>query len=565
MFLLNKLFNNIRFGVIQVNVNGELIYVNKVAEELFNMSADCLKQKKILNIIPNSNIIAKIKSKQPKISLNKSVDHLLMIEISYGDIDFGSILIANQKDYFHLEQFYKDLKKSKHDLESLMELSGELVTITDGEGRVLRVSAQCEKMMGVKENEFVGKTVYELEREGILNFSSTAIVLKTKKMCKVTQVTKPGKRLFVRGYPIFNSRGKLVKVINISKDITEEYKLKQSLQETENLLKIYQRELRKIESRHQDLVMKSEKMKEIFDLIHRIADLDVTVLLLGESGVGKGMIARLIHDISLRKNKPFITINCGAIPETLIESELFGYVKGAFTGGHEKGKQGLFMAANGGTLFLDEIGELPLNLQVKLLQAIQEKRITPIGQTEPIDIDVRIITATNRNLAQMVKEGKFRKDLYYRLNVIPVNIPPLRERKQDIPLLVEYFLDKYNKKYNQMKYIDKEVIQLFMDYKWEGNVRELENTIERLVVTVTDDTITIDHLPHRLHQDLIYSSEGSTLKQLMEAYEKKILIETLKSSKTMNEMSKKLGVDVSTISRKIKKYRINVAEMQTQL
>lgn len=558
--------DNFNFGLITVNIDGDILYTNKIGKELLQIENSMVRDRKILSLIPNSNIISLIKRQSTMLSIIEFDKDLILVEMPNSDKITGTILLFKEKDYQEFHEYFGSISKPSEDLESLMNLSGELVTITNSEGIVLRVSAKCESMMGIKEQEFVGSSAFDLQNQGFLNCSSTVQVIKTGKMCEITQITKAGKRLFVRGYPIFDTDGKLKKVINLSRDITEEYKLKTSLEETKQLVNFYQNQLTKMQAKDKDFIIKSKSMLEIRELAHRIADVDATVLLLGESGVGKDVIAHMIHEISTRRNHPFVRINCGAIPENLIESELFGYSKGTFTGGNREGKQGLFVAANKGTLFLDEIGDLPYNLQVKLLQAIQEKQITPLGETTPVEIDVRIIAATNQDLELLVSENKFRKDLYYRLNVLPIHIPPLRKRKDDIPLLIDHFLKKFNKKYNDVKIIDKEVIRLLVEDKWEGNVRELENTIERLVITTPGNQIKIQHLPEdKLKKELDASLSGTGLKEMMDAYEKRILIKAAEHSSSLKEISENLQVDISTISRKVKKHGINIAKTQNVL
>ncbi|MEH7376472.1 sigma-54 interaction domain-containing protein [Neobacillus drentensis] len=307
-------------------------------------------------------------------------------------------------------------------------------------------------------------------------------------------------------------------------------------------------------------------MEAIYELSCRVANVDATIFLNGETGVGKEVLARTIHNLSNRKDAPFIKVNCGAIPESIMESELFGYGKGTFTGGNKDGKKGLALAAHKGKLFLDEIGELPLNLQAKLLQLLQEKQFTPLGETKPVQVDVRFIAATNRNLEEMVRQGIFREDLYYRLFVIPITIPPLSQRKEDIPFLITHFLEAFGQKYKLYKTLDKEVIQFFIDYEWKGNVRELQNTIERLVLTSSTKHIELKDLPDKLVMS-IGKPTGSVAKTLnlkheVEQFEKQMIIQALETSSTMKEASKKLGVDASTITRKVQKYNINIAKLQ---
>ncbi len=248
------------------------------------------------------------------------------------------------------------------------------------------------------------------------------------------------------------------------------------------------------------IVGKSHRIAEIFSTIAKIADYKSTVLLIGESGTGKELVARALHDLSVRKKAPFVPINCGAIPATLLESELFGHVKGAFTDA-SRTKKGLIEEADTGTLFLDEIGELPLQLQVKLLRFLQEEEIRRVGDTKPIHVDVRVVAATARDLAEMVKQGGFREDLYYRLNVLQLRIPPLRERKDDVPLLVDHFIAKYGLRLGRGSMsISRDALRMLIDYHWPGNVRELENTIERAMVLADSDRIEVANIPDKLRE-----------------------------------------------------------------
>ncbi len=259
----------------------------------------------------------------------------------------------------------------------------------------------------------------------------------------------------------------------------------------------YHRLKQEIEKKYsfENIISKNKKMKEIFVLIEKVAPLDSTILITGESGTGKDLLAKAIHYRSNRKDKPFVSINCASIPETLLESELFGYKRGAFTGAVAN-KKGLFQEAKGGTLFLDEIAEMPLSLQAKLLRVLQDKKVRALGETKEELIDVRIITATNHNLLKEVEEGRFREDLYYRINVINIEVPPLRKRKNDIPVLAKHFLNVYNEKTGkQIKGIDRELLEIFYNYDWPGNVRELENIIERLVILEDTDTLSSSNLP----------------------------------------------------------------------
>ncbi len=304
----------------------------------------------------------------------------------------------------------------------------------------------------------------------------------------------------------------------------------------------------------QQIIAESPQMKQILETAKKVAYFDSTVLITGESGTGKEILANFIHKNSRRRNKPFVPINCGAIPSELLEAELFGYKKGAFTGATYD-KKGLIEEANGGTVFLDEIGELSLDLQVKLLRVLQENEIKPIGSNKAKKIDVRFIAATNRNLEEMMREGKFREDLYYRLNVIPIHIPPLRERKADIIPLATYFIERLCKKYNlPLKKLSKKAIETLLSHDWKGNIRELENTIERAVLT--SDSITIENIPVSVSK-LYTQSPINTFHKEKEKFERLYFEKLLEISKGNISLASKIsGLTRAQIYRKIKKYNI---------
>ncbi|MCM3715725.1 sigma 54-interacting transcriptional regulator [Alkalihalobacillus oceani] len=550
-------------GVLVVDCKGTILFANKFAQ-IRLMKVENPSMLTIQHLLPTSNIIRVIKNGRHEVNQLELDDSYYLLEFPLEKGDRGVIILVPENVFQNIIEKSPAYTSLLQETESIMNLSGELVTITDHNGIVLRVNNTCEKIMGIKEYDFVGRSVLDLQKSGVVNLSSTAKVLETNQKVTLQQVTKSGRRLLVNGYPIFHNDGELSKVINISKDITEIGDLKAKLEETNRTLTYYQEELLKLQHKGNDLIFKSKSMEEVYGLASRIANVDATVLIQGETGVGKEVLARTIHNLSSRRDKPFVKVNCGAIPETLIESELFGYAKGTFTGGNSNGKVGLVQAANHGTLFFDEIGELPFNLQAKLLQVLQEKQFTPLGTTKNINVDVRFITATNRKLEEMVKEGTFREDLYYRLFVIPITIPPLAERKQDIPFLLNHFIERYNQKYKQAKSFDKDVIEFFMELDWKGNVRELQNTVERLVVTVPENRIQIHHLPENLagEKPMRFSTRNLNLKSAMDEYEKSLIIEALKSSSTLKEASEKLGIDPSTIGRKIKKHSIEIAKLQ---
>jgi len=467
---------------------------------------------------------------------------------------------AEDKKYDKLLKELNYYKQTYEELELIMDATFDQITITDGKGVLLKVSNNCKEIFGVSENEMLGKTVYSLSKKGVFSPSITAEVLKRKDKTTIIQETASGKRLLVTGAPVLNDQGEITKVVNISKDITEFERVKKQLEETEYLLEWYRDEIKRNEVKDKDIVVgNSNIMKSILELIDHICNMDTTVILLGETGVGKSFIAKTIHKMGKMRTQPFVQINCGAIPENLIESELFGYVEGAFTGAVKKGKKGLLEAAGKGTIFLDEIGELPVQMQVKLLHVLQERQAYRIGGTEPFDIKARIISATNKDLKELIKEGKFREDLYYRLNIVPIYIPALRERREDIPIFLNYFLAKFNQKYNLSKQISLNAYKTLSAYNWPGNIRELENTVERLVVTSNKGVIEESHISETIANlpKFVYDiDESMSLKMATEEFEKQILLKSMEKYKTTRKVAEVLKIDQSTVVKKMKKLRL---------
>lgn len=472
-------------------------------------------------------------------------------------------LVFESNDIEACKSVYKDLVE---EFQAILDSSADGIHITDGKGVTLRFNKSCERIDGVKADYVIGKNMEELVAEGIYSESVALAVIREKKQISMLQQVN-GKEVIGTGTPIFKD-GELYRIVINSRDITELRDLKRSLQEAKLVNEKYQQELEIMSSKdkaaNSNIIYNSNKMDKIIDLALRVAKVDSTVLIEGESGVGKGVISYFIHKNSLRYKKPFIKIDCGAIPENLLESELFGYEKGSFTGANKEGKVGLIQLANEGTLFLDEIGELPLNLQVKLLSVIQNKELTRVGGIVPVPVDIRIIAATNRNLHGMVKEKKFREDLYYRLKVVPISIPPLRERKEDIVPLVLNFLDIVNKKYHYNKKISPEAMRILSNYDWPGNVREVENLIERLVVTTNDDLIMAKDIldcqctPLKNCEGFEINNIGNYKKMIAE-YEKNLLLNVMRQCKSTREMADILDLDSSTIRKKFKRLGLRLA------
>ncbi|MBS4026949.1 MAG: sigma 54-interacting transcriptional regulator [Clostridia bacterium] len=463
-----------------------------------------------------------------------------------------------------IRQELESLGEVVRELEAIFNSSYDEIFVTDGEGITLRVNEAGLRYYGVKADEIVGKHVSELEEQGFFSPSVTPMVIKERKRVTSIQTTKAGQTLIVTANPVFDKQGNIIRIVTNSRDITELTSLRQRLEDVEKLKDIYRTEIAKLRRERlgaAEIISASSIMEHVLDVAEKVANVNSTVFVQGESGVGKGIIAFRIHQLSKRKAGPFITINCGAIPENLMESELFGYEGGAFTGAKKGGKKGLIELAQGGTIFFDEVGELPLSLQVKLLSVIQDKKLMRVGGNNYIDIDIRIIVATNKNIQELVKENKFREDLFYRLNVVPITVPPLRYRKEDICLLVDCFVSRFCEKYELQKSFLDETKEVLTKYSWPGNVRELENVVERLLVTVDSTEILPGHLPeYILHTDggneRVFVTEICTLKSAVEEVERQLLKKALAKYKNTYRMAEALGVNQSTVVRKLQQHQI---------
>jgi PAS domain S-box-containing protein/TyrR family helix-turn-helix protein len=448
---------------------------------------------------------------------------------------------------------------SYQNLMAILDCLPDGIAVTNNRGEYLLVNRAYEALVGVKANEILGKSVQYLLDKGYISAPAvTHLVLREKKRVSIIQKMKlTGKELLLTGNPIFDGNGNIALVASTLQDVTELNQTKEELERRSRESQVFQAELNRL--RHQqkkdNLIFRSKAMAQVVELAERVAPFDTTILLTGESGVGKEIIARLIHNLSPRASAPFVEVNCAAIPPGLIEAELFGYEEGAFTGARKKGKPGLFEVAHQGTLFLDEVAELAPQTQADLLRVLQNKKVRRVGGTALIEVDVRIIAATNKNLAEQVQKGAFREDLYYRLNVVPITIPPLRRRKEDIVPLVVYFLEKYNRKYGLNKTIAPEVLQSFFAYDWPGNVRELEHTVERLLLTSPGPEITLASLA----QPTVPGKpelEFLSLNGYLESMERQLLENLFRSLPSTRQLARVLRVNQSTVVRKLRKYGI---------
>ena len=431
--------------------------------------------------------------------------------------------------------------------------------LSDAEGVILWVSENYEKNFGFAHGSIVGKSAFDLEQDGTFNPCITAEVLRQKKKITTTQtINRVHKNVMTVGIPLFDKAGALKYAVCFNTVSMEQINvIQQNYRNLQNSLQQYTQEIAELRIRatSTSIVVKSAAMQRLWTLIQNTANTKVNILITGETGVGKSAIAKAIHNMSSRANGPFIEVNCAVLHENLIESELFGYEKGAFTGAASGGKIGKIELANHGTLFLDEIGELPHHIQSKLLQLIQEKTIERLSGTRRIELDFRLLVATNRNLEEEVQRGLFRSDLFYRLNVIRIHIPPLRQRPEDILPLAHQFLERFCGEYGKQLALSPRFVAFLEQYPWPGNVRQLENLMERLVITAQDPILDVTALPVEFTGgDTPLPAPTGTLAERMDAFEGQIIRDSYRRCGTTVAVAKELGISQATAARKIAKY-----------
>lgn len=441
-------------------------------------------------------------------------------------------------------------------MEDILNSMSDGIFIADRNGVTLAVNKTYEEIFGIPSHEVVGRYVGDLVKDGTFSDSVILPVIQSKSSVTKLLRTRNGKEALVTGKPIFNQAGDLVMAVTNVRDISDLNALQYELQRERSLSE----SILKNNSQAENIVVKSPAMKRILEYAEQIAPFPTTVLITGETGAGKDVVANYIHRHSNRADKPFLKLNCSSIPENLIESELFGYNAGAFTGANKNGKPGLFELADGGTLLLDEIGDMPLYLQVKLLRVLQDGEIQRLGGSKVKKVDVRLIAATNADLESLSETGQFRKDLYYRINVVSIHVPPLRQRREEISFLAEHYLYRYCQNYGLNKIYAPEVLQCFNQYDWPGNVRELKNIVENLIVSNSGPILTLDYLPQSFLKgfkpEILQKEQQSTLRAITEITERSLISQALKETGGLRGAARVLGMNHSTLYRRIKKLGI---------
>lgn len=561
--LLKFLLDSLEEGVLVVDKKNNFSYGNKAFLDILNIKRKDLQDKEFPNCIRDEKIrqyFTQGKGEKEFIHNNK---HIKMSSIPYVDRgqDLGYVFILNDITVIKDSKTeLKELKNSLDMIEDILEYAYEGFVLVDREGKIVKMN--YEKLMGLKEEENIGRPVEEV----IENTRMHLVVKSGKKELRDVQRIQ-GYDMITNRIPIIKN-GEVIGAVGtvLFRDASEVKELARELMELENKITGYKGEIERLQdSRYSfdNIKTQDPKMEYLKKVARKASQSNSTVLILGESGTGKEMFAQAIHRASYRKSEAFVPINCAAIPRELLESELFGYEGGAFTGAKREGKPGKFELANGGTIFLDEIGDMPLEMQAKILRVLEERQFERVGGYEKIPLDVRVIAATNEDIEEAVKEGRFREDLYYRLNVITIDIPPLRERIDDIPILCEELLDYLAKEFNSAKKtVDENTIKIMKNYHWPGNVRELRNVLERAMNFSYGNTILPNHLPERILANSrleIDLEEIQPLHEVVAKAEEEAIVNALKKTRgNKTEAARKLGIHRTALYKKLNKYKLDL-------
>lgn len=534
-------------GIITMKDISNLIKRN--SKDIYNKFAKDIAVKEVISISEESNLL-----RCRDIMLENNIGRLIVIK--EGKV-VGVVRQEHIRDFYYMK-----IEEISKIIKSAIDYIHEAVCIIDNKGTVIVWNTNAEKLYNLPKEKILGEPLYK--------FFPNAIDIEVLKTMKTVEnryhEPRKGTHIVISAAPIILDN-KLMGVISTDKDVSEMREISDKLKEATKQVDFLKKELEKISNRESSAIIgKSKIIQQKIEIAELAAKSNAPILILGESGTGKEIFAKYIHKASGLKGE-FVPVNCSAVPKELFESEFFGYEEGAFTGARKSGKAGYFELANNGSLFLDEIGDLPMDMQSKLLRVLQEKTIRRLGSEQDIEVNVRIISATNRDLEELVRKNKFRMDLYYRLNVIKIELPPLRERKEDIILFIKSFLEELNEEYDKnIKGIETAAVNVLSTYKWKGNVRELRNVIEQMVVLCRDDIITKDMIPKYIISEAEkgteidkFKKENIGLREMLFNYEKLLINKALEDSKgNITEAAKILKIPRSTLHYKIDNYGINV-------
>lgn len=558
-----ELADELPVGVVAIDAHERVVLFNQMAKRILGVDSVATVGGKLREILPDSQLHEVLHTGQTRLGYKYKVGRKVIIA-NHVPLQIrgwhGAISVF--QDISELERLQSELEgyrlMAKH-LDAILDCSYDGIYITDANANTIWVNKAYERITGLEVKNLIGRNMRDIVAEGLLSGSLTLNVVRQRRVINMMQRTATGKEILVTGNPIFDEEGKVCLVVSNVRDMTELNRLRAELERSREQARSHQAELAQLRGQWAskvNIIARSKAMQEVIDLAKRVALVESTVLLLGESGVGKDRIAELIHYANPRaQSGTIVKINCAAFSKDLLESELFGYEGGAFTGAKRGGKPGLFEVANQGTLFLDEISEMPLELQAKLLRVIEDRTFLRVGGVKPVKADVRLVCASNKDLASMVEKGRFRLDLYYRINVVPIWIPPLRERPEDIIPLLAFYLEHFNKKYNSNKGFSPEAWDRLLQYHWPGNVRELVNLVERAVVTCQGDMITVADLPPQVREYLPRKNDSKLLRHAVEETTARLVLDAYKNYGSTRKAAKALGVSQTTVVRILKRLR----------
>ena len=569
-----QIINSTNNGIIATDVSGTIVYINQQAEKMLGCNAEKHTGIFISELLPitGPQVMECLKTGTSKWGhhvIGEKLDMVLNITlIRQGKKIDGTV--CNFQDMKQLKISPDGMESSSYlnqQLKTIFKASHDGIWVCDGQGKVIDINEASEKLNGIHAKDIIGKNVTDLVNGGLFDRSVTLEVLETKRQVSVIQKIKRTKKiLLATGTPAFDDKGNIFLVVVNERDMTQLNAIQKQLEQSRMVTEKYKdklAELSLLELKDQEIVAEDKKMRQVLYLALKLAHLSASdILILGESGTGKGLLAKFIHKNSHRNKKPFIQINCATLPENLLEAELFGYEKGAFTGARQEGKAGLFELAHEGTLFLDEIGDLPHSLQAKLLKYLDDHEVMRLGGLKSNKIDCTIIAATNRDLEGLVQQKRFRRDLFFRLNTFTIRIPPLRERIDDIFELVSFYMQKYGKVYRLNRRISPDALKVLQAYPFPGNVRELKNILKKAVVMSENESV--DEVIHQsLSADVghcvtpsINAHQGRGMTDQIFDVEKEILQNAMTRCKSTREMARYLKISQPTVVRKLKKHRL---------
>lgn len=552
-------------GTMLIDQSCKIIYCNDDAKKILSADDDAILHQPVQHFLGRSFFLPREPDKENSrfYTLHNRKISVTVSKWTCGvreDEPAYLILLLPEPKISQLELEKYTKKQVLQDLQEIIEASFDGILVTDAQGKVELVNQGYVHNTGITKKELLGRNILNLVNPVWMKQSVVGMVQERKEPVSLQHMTRNGKSIVVTGTPIFDEQNHIRKIVVNSRDISEIYALSEKLESAKKMEAIYMQKLKQQEEtgdERKGVVILNPKMQRVFHLAKKLGNFDTSVLLTGESGVGKDEVAKFIHKNGIRASKPYVAVNCGAVPENLLESELFGYESGAFTGALKCGKKGLFELAEGGVLFLDEVAEIPQSLQVKLLRVLENRELMRLGGTKLLPLNVRIIAATNQDLPAMIKNGSFREDLYYRLNVVNIQIPPLRERKDEIALLCLKFVHHYNRQYGENKKLTYPVIEELSRYSWPGNIRELKNVIENMFVLSDEEYLRVQDIPWTSQRKRIKNNyTGTSLEAAVMEMETELLREAKEKFQTTRQIAEYLEINQSTVVRKLKKYHL---------